>query len=107
MRISFDPGQPRSLAGRIAGALLGVILCGAALMFSVLFFALLALFALAFWCYFQWKTRALRRTIRERSREQEFKTPASKAPENARREESLVIEGEAVRVEEPAIRISK
>jgi predicted lipid-binding transport protein (Tim44 family) len=93
MRISFDPGRPRSLAGRIAGALLGAILFGAALMFSVLFFAFLALLALAFWAYFRWKTRALRRAMREQAR-----APGS-SPNHAGRGKSVVIEGEAVRVE--------
>lgn len=85
MRISFDSGRPRSLAARIFGALLGVILFGAALMFSVLLFAFLALCALVFWAGFWWKTRALRREIRE---------------SYAGSRKNLVIEGEAVRTKD-------
>jgi hypothetical protein len=91
MRINFDlPHQPRSLAARIAGAVFAVFAIGVALMFSVVIFAGLALAALSFWGWFWWKTRALRRRVREEMRAQGFGTPDG----------ADVIEGEAVRVDE-------
>jgi hypothetical protein len=92
MRINFDSRRPsRSLAARIAGAVFAVLAIGAALMFSVVIFAVLVLAGLAFWGWFRWKTRALRRTMRAR----EFETPRERRPGGAD-----VIEGEAIRVDE-------
>ncbi|MDR2614541.1 MAG: hypothetical protein LBC91_04365 [Candidatus Accumulibacter sp.] len=100
MRISFEtPGRsPPSLAARIVATVLGVLAFGAAMMLSALFFAGLALAGLAFWGYFRWKTRALRRTIREEMRAQENATPAGNHPPPRRAGGANVIEGEAVRV---------
>jgi high-affinity Fe2+/Pb2+ permease len=97
MRINFDlPRAPKSLAARIAGAVFAVFAIGAALMFSVVIFAALALAALVFWGGFWWKTRALRRAMREEMRTQGFGTPpGGKTPGSAD-----IIEGEAVRVDE-------
>jgi biopolymer transport protein ExbB/TolQ len=91
MRISFDPlgRPPRSLAARIVAAVLGVFVFGAAMMFSALVFVGLVLAGLVFWAYFWWKTRALRRTMREEMRAREHRGQAGGAN---------VIEGEAVRV---------
>jgi hypothetical protein len=94
MRINFDlPHRPRSLAARIAGAVFAVFAIGAALMFSVVIFAGLALAALLFWGWFWWKTRALRRRVREEMRAQGPADDRSRPGGN-------VIEGEAVRVDE-------
>ena len=95
MRINFETRRPQSLAARVAGTVLAVLAIGVALMFSVAIFAALALAALSFWGWFWWKTRALRRTMREETRAQEFGKPGGKAPGRAD-----VIEGEAVRVDE-------
>jgi hypothetical protein len=97
MRINFDlPRAPKSLAARIAGAVFAVFAIGAALMFSVVIFAVLALAGLVLWGWFRWKTRALRRRVKEEMRAQGFGTPpGGKAPGGAD-----VIEGEAVRVDE-------
>jgi hypothetical protein len=101
MPINFDPlgRPPRSLAARIATAVLGTLAFGAALMFSVIVFAGLALAGLAFWAYFQWKTRALRRTMQEEMRAQGFGAPAD-GRRRSRADAAEVIEGEAVRVME-------
>ena len=88
---------PRSLAARIAGAVFAVLAFGAALMFSVLFFAVLALAALVFWGWWWWKTRALRRMMREQA--EQFES-AFEGARNPVREDANVIEGEAVRVDE-------
>jgi Flp pilus assembly protein TadB len=91
MRINFDSRRPpRSLVARIAGVVLAVLAIGAALMFSVVILAGLALAGLTFWGWFWWKTRALRRTMREQMRARGCETP----------NRADVIEGEAVRVDE-------
>jgi preprotein translocase subunit SecY len=96
MHINFDPRRPpQSLAARIAGIVLATLAIGAALMFSVVILAVLAFAVLVFWGWFWWKTRALRRTMREQMRAQGGGTPGRGTPGDAD-----VIEGEAVRVAE-------
>ncbi|RLJ62666.1 hypothetical protein [Sulfurisoma sediminicola] len=73
-----EPGPLGKLLGVVAGAALLVL----GVMFSVVLLAVLAVAGLAAWGYFWWKTRKLRRTLRERP-------PGGQ-----------VIEGEAVIVEE-------
>jgi hypothetical protein len=101
MRINFDPRRPpQSLAARIAGVALAALAIGAALMFSVVILAGLTLAGLAFWGWFWWKTRALRRTMREPMRARGHGTPGRRPPGGAD-----VIEGEAVRVDEDRQRL--
>ena len=106
MYINFKPsgGPQQSLAARIVGAVVAVIVFGLALMFSAVVFVVLAIAALGFWIYFWWKTRALRRALQEQGQAGGFDTPAgagdrpssnagaSNAPE--------IIEGESVRIDE-------
>jgi Flp pilus assembly protein TadB len=89
---------------RIAGAVFAVLAFGAALMFSVVFFAILALAALVFWGWWRWKTRALRQMMREQAEkfESAFDGMQKTAPKNAN-----VIEGEAVRVDEERGRLER
>ena len=73
----------------------GALVLGAAFMFSLVFFAVLAIAGLIFWLYFMWKTRDLRRQMREQMDVQmdaQASGPAS-APASGD-----IIEGEAVRV---------
>lgn len=105
MYISFDPSgkPPKSILARVVGAVLGVVALGAALMFSALFFVVLAVVALGLWGYFWWKTRELRRVMREGGREGarvETRTDGFEAPRRETPEEGDVIEGEAVRLDE-------
>lgn len=100
MNISFDPsGQPpKTLLARIVGVVVGVIVLGATLMFSAVVFVVLAVAALAFWGYFWWKTRALRRQMQEQMeqmRDRGFEPPFRQAPSDEN-----VIDGEAVRLDE-------
>ncbi|MDR2789310.1 MAG: hypothetical protein LBD06_13390 [Candidatus Accumulibacter sp.] len=98
MRISFDgSGRPQSLVARIVGAVLGVLAFGVAVAFSVFVFVGLALAGLMVWGGFCWKTRALRRTMREERRARRDRAPAGDRPG---RSGGAVIEGEAVRVSE-------
>jgi hypothetical protein len=67
-------------------ALTGVVLLALGFMFSVILFAVIAVFGLALWGYVQWKTRKLQRTMQEQ------------ASSNGH-----VIDGEAVVVEEYSV----
>lgn len=104
MSINFNTRQrqPRGLLAQLLTAIVGVLALGAALMFSLVFFAVLAVVGLVFWAYFWWKTRAVRKQIREQMANREF-TPA--APQSAASDD--VIEGEAVRVVDERNRLSE
>ena len=94
MYLKFNgPGHNGGPLSRLLTALIGILVLGAALMFSLVFFAVLAVAGLLFWLYFWWKTRDLRRRLREQSAQAPFGQPGEAAPG-----ESNVIEGEAVRV---------
>ncbi len=96
MYLKFNgPGQNGGPLSRLLAALIGILVLGAALMFSLVFFAVLAVAGLLFWLYFWWKTRALRRQMREQSSfsPADFAMPTDDAPTAGE-----VIEGEAIRV---------
>ncbi len=78
-----DGGQPPSLLQKIVAVLATVALFAVALMFSVVLFAVVVTVGGAAWGYLWWKTRALRRQMRERP-------PGSGGG-------GLVIEGEVIR----------
>ena len=100
--ISFDPsGQPpKSILARIIGGVLGVVVLGATLMFSAVVFVVLAIAGLAFWGYFWWKTRELRRQMQEQMGAPGFEPPHRENPRDAN-----VIDGEAVRLDEDRQRL--
>jgi len=54
------------LLQRILGALIGVALFAAAFVFASVFLAFVAAFALVIWAWLWWRTRGLRRTLKER-----------------------------------------
>jgi hypothetical protein len=80
------------------GAVLALV---AAFMFSLVFFAVLAIAGLGLWLYFWWTTRGLRRQMREQRadpmRQRDFAAGPSGAT-NAAAASGEVIEGVAVRV---------
>ena len=97
MSINFNSRgrQPKGLFAQLLTVIGGALVLGAAFMFSLVFFAVLAIAGLIFWLYFMWKTRALRRQMREQMDVQmdaQASGPAS-APASGD-----IIEGEAVRV---------
>lgn len=105
MNINFNPaGQPPK--GPVAKALtwiLGALLLGAALMFSLVFFAVVAVAGLVLGVYFWWKTRAIRAQIRaqmEAQAEQAEKSPGYAQQQATPEATGDIIEGEAVRVVE-------
>jgi hypothetical protein len=105
MPINFDAPErtPQSLAARIVATVLGVIAFGAAMMFSVVIFVGLALAALVFGGYVWWKTRALRRTMREQMRDYGFEPAEDGMAGEAG--DAEIIEGDAVRVDEDRPRL--
>ena len=95
MYLKFNgPGQNGGPLSRLLTALIGILVLGAALMFSLVFFAVLAVAGVVFWLYFLWKTRALRRQMREQMDAQmDAQSSGPAAPASGD-----IIEGEAVRV---------
>jgi len=114
MNINFDPSKqlPRQEKGPIAQLLtviVGLVALAGAFMFSLVFFAVVAVLVLTFGLYFWWKTRAIRRQIREQMAAQQERNTSAQAeggpfasrpaePEAPRAGD--VIEGEAVRIDE-------
>jgi len=95
MSINFSSRgrQPQGLLAQVLTVIGGALVLGAAFMFSLVFFAVLAIAGLIFWLYFMWKTRALRRQMREQL-DAGARGSASPPPPAS----GEIIEGEAVRV---------
>ena len=106
MSLSFNSRRrrPQGPVAQLLTVLGGALVLGAAFMFSLVFFAVLAIAGLIFWLYFMWKTRALRRQMREQL-ERETNAPAS-GPASAPASGDI-IEGEAVRVVDERHRLDK
>lgn len=101
MFINFNPSgrPPKGILAQLLTLVLGALVLGAAFMFSLVFFAILAVAGLILWLYFWWKTRLLRKQIRERMLEQR-RNPADQAQASSTPSDGDIIEGEAVRVDE-------
>jgi hypothetical protein len=97
MSISFNSRgrPPQGPLAQLLTVLGGALVLGAALMFSLVFFAVLAVAGLVFWLYFMWKTRVLRRQMREQYADKTSDPESGPASASASGE---IIEGEAVRV---------
>lgn len=96
MRGPYHLTGPRSLVGRIIGALLtlGALVVG--LMFSVVVFGVALVLGLAVWGWLWWKIRRALRQAQQDPRFQQFRDPgAGTAP----RPDGDVIEGEVLRGE--------
>ena len=87
-----------SLIGRLGAWALGLLFLTLAIAFSFVLFAVLAALGLGFAIRFWWKTRALRRALRERS----MQGAGFDAAPGERETVGVVIEGEAVVVSEAA-----
>jgi len=105
MSINFNSrgGRPQGLVAQLLTVIGGALVLGAAFMFSLVFFAVLAIAGLIFWLYFMWKTRALRRQMREQL-DADARRPASPPPAPASGD---IIEGEAVRVVDERSRLGE
>ncbi|MBK7421735.1 MAG: hypothetical protein IPJ48_00790 [Propionivibrio sp.] len=97
MNINFDQARRPGLLARVLTTIVGLVLLTAAFMFSLVFFAVVAVAGLLFWMYFMWKTRALRQQLRERMDEQ-VRAGAFEPPVSEPAAGGEIIEGEAVRV---------
>jgi ABC-type bacteriocin/lantibiotic exporter with double-glycine peptidase domain len=76
--------QPQSLLGKLLTLVLGGIFLVLAFMFSLVFLAVVATGGLMLWGWLLWKTRAIRKQMREENPQQ----PAR---------EGYIIEGEVIR----------
>ena len=97
MNINFDPDRRPGLLARVLSVIVGLALLSVAFMFSLVFFAVVAVAGLLFWMYFMWKTRALRQQLRERMDEQ-VRAGAFEQPVSGPAAGGEIIDGEAVRV---------
>lgn len=102
MNTNFDPSkQPKGIVAQVVTVVASIVLLVAAFMFSLVFFAVVAVVGLILWIYFWWKTRAIRAHIRQQMDEQvggQPRGPDFKAEASPPVPEGDIIEGEAVRV---------
>ena len=101
MNINFNTSdrQPKGVVARVLTLIVGLVVLVAAFMFSLVFFAVVAVAGLLFWMYFMWKTRTVRQQMREQINAQmstQSNKPQAPDPDSG----GEVIEGEAVRVVE-------
>lgn len=100
MRINFKRSVPPSgPVGKFLAAIVGLLALAAAVMFSLVFVVVVVVAGLIAWGYFWWKTRALRRQLRDQR-------PAASSASDEHPPSGEVIEGEAVRVVDEQNRIS-
>ncbi len=106
MSINFNsaggPGQ--GPVARVLGVLVGVLVLAVSLMFGLVVFAVLGVVVLCFWGYFWWKTRELRKVMRETLEAQQRAAEAGMPP-TASEADAAVIEGEAMRVQDDPNRL--
>lgn len=81
---------PRSLTGKLLSLVLGAAFLVLAFMFSLVALAIVAVGGLAVWGWLWWKTRAIRKQMREQG---PMATPA---------DDAYIIEGEVVRESTPS-----
>ncbi len=102
MNINFDSAgrQPKGPVAQVLTVIVGVLFLAGALMFSLVFFAVIAVAGLVLWLWFWWKTRALRKQIREQMQAQSVEPPDLEPMEKGE-----VIEGEVIRVVDESNRL--
>jgi len=101
MRYGYKPpdGTEPGLLGRVVGIAAGAVLLIAALMFSVVIFAFALAAGLLAWGYLWWKTREVRRRMREQMEAQRM-GQGSQPHGNTPPQGGRIIEGEVIRDEE-------
>jgi membrane protein implicated in regulation of membrane protease activity len=102
MRYGYKPpeGTEPSLLGRVVGVAAGAVLLIAALMFSVVIFAFALAAGLLVWGWVWWKTREVRRQMREQMEAQRMEQPyGGEAQPNDAAPGGRIIEGEVIRDE--------
>ena len=101
MNTSSDPSKnvTGSLFIKAITGVASLVLLAMGLMFSLAFFLVLAFLAVVFWAFLLWKTRILRREIRRQAVDSDS-GPAFRDG----MQESRVIEGESVRIDDTGSR---
>lgn len=109
MNTNFDPGRrpPKGPIAQLLAVIGGMLALAAALMFSLVFFAVLAVAGLSLWLYFWWTTRALRRQMREHAQSGAEASGAGAAAPSEPASGGATIEGEAVRVVDEIDRVDE
>lgn len=90
--------------GKIFAALIGAALLVLGLMFSVVIIAVAIAFGLVIWGWMWWKTRALRRQMRDQMEARMAAGEGASAPYpdgGAAQSSGRVIEGEVIRADDP------
>ncbi len=93
MRIQ-NQSQPPGMLEKVLTVLVGSLVLVAAFMFSLVILAVAVVLGLMIWGYFWWKTREIRKVMREQREQQQSQPRQQPAPGGH------VIEGEAIVVEE-------
>lgn len=108
MSINFDPSKkPKGLFAQALTIIASVVLLVGAFMFSLVFFAVIAVAGLILWIYFWWKTRAIRAHMRKQMEQQASGQGPDFKPQASESASGDVIEGEAVRVVDERNRLSE
>lgn len=98
MQVRFQvppPSTPPSPLRKIVGLIFTISLAIVALMFSAVFFAVIAVVGLITWGYLWWKTREVRKQMREFAEQSESMMQEQTASNDE------VFEGEVIRVVDP------
>jgi Flp pilus assembly protein TadB len=85
-----SPSKPTGLLRKLAALIMTVALVGLVLMFSAVLFAIILVIGTIAWAYLWWKTRELRKHLRD------FQVQAGARSESAGND--AVFEGEVIRV---------
>lgn len=92
-RLHQNPPQQAGLLQRIGAIVATVIVFGLALTFSVMFFAVVVAAGLVIWGYLWWRTRNLRKAMREAQAQARSAGAGARTPPGT----GMVIEGEVIR----------
>lgn len=98
MQIRFNlPPNPNSASPfrKVVGLLVTVVVAIIALMFSAVFFSVVAVLGLIAWAYIWWKTREVRKQMRE------FAAQSQEVMREQHASNDEVFEGEVIRVVDP------
>jgi ABC-type transport system involved in Fe-S cluster assembly fused permease/ATPase subunit len=96
MRFVMPPSaNPPSPLRKLVGVIVTISVAIVALMFSAMFFAVIAVVGLIAWAYFWWKTRDVRKQMREFAKQSESMMQEQAASNDE------VFEGEVIRVVDP------
>ena len=101
LRITYNgqrPGTPPTLFRKVAVVVAAVLVIGVALLFSVVLLAVLLTVGVVAGGYVWWRTRALRKQLREQVEAMLARARATSAPQD----QADVIEGEFSRMGRPA-----